>query len=207
LGGLQAEGEFEVFDSSGGWEFLFGKLLLHCFKAVHDFNADTVTVWTAQGSMALCNNVKLVKVTPMGASPAHNAKQQENSVGGSSSMNPPLRQVLHTNILEPLVQNDESGFITDHIEVTTEGASYGIEELNEDVEREGEHVEESVAEQDNRVQGEEQGTNQGGGEMPPSREVLNHSAASEGVRETDNLLVAAAEYTMIPRRRTNGQKR
>jgi len=24
LGGLQAEGEFEVFDSGGGWEFLLG---------------------------------------------------------------------------------------------------------------------------------------------------------------------------------------
>ena len=32
--------------------------------------------------------------------------------------------------------------------------------------------------------------------MLPSREVLNHSAASEEVRETDNLLVAAAEYTI-----------
>ena len=41
LGGLRAEEEFEVFDSGGGWEFLFGKPLLHCFKALHDFEADT----------------------------------------------------------------------------------------------------------------------------------------------------------------------
>jgi len=44
LGGLQAEGEFEVFDSGGGWEFLFRKPLLHRFKALHDFGTDTVTI-------------------------------------------------------------------------------------------------------------------------------------------------------------------
>ena len=44
LGGLRAQGEFEIFDSGGGWEFLFGKPLLHHFKALHDFNTDTVTI-------------------------------------------------------------------------------------------------------------------------------------------------------------------
>ena len=44
LGGLQSEGEFEVFDSGSDWEFLFGKLLLCCFNETHDFNTDTVTI-------------------------------------------------------------------------------------------------------------------------------------------------------------------
>ena len=48
LGGLQSEGEFEVFDSGGSWEFLFGKPLLRCFNATHDFNTDTVTIRTCK---------------------------------------------------------------------------------------------------------------------------------------------------------------
>jgi hypothetical protein len=44
LRGIQAEGEFEIFDSGGGWESLFRKPLLHCFEALHDFDADTFTI-------------------------------------------------------------------------------------------------------------------------------------------------------------------
>jgi len=44
LGGIQADGEFEVFDSGGSWDFQFGKPLLHRFKALHDFDTDTVTI-------------------------------------------------------------------------------------------------------------------------------------------------------------------
>ena len=32
LGGLQSEGEFEVFDSGGSWEFLFGKAAVMLFQ-------------------------------------------------------------------------------------------------------------------------------------------------------------------------------
>ena len=46
LGGVEARGEFKVFDfdSGGGWAFLFRKPLLHAFKARHNFKDDTVTI-------------------------------------------------------------------------------------------------------------------------------------------------------------------
>ena len=57
-----------------------------------------------------------------------------------------------------------------------------------------ESIEIGITEQDKGVQGEEQSTNQGGGNIPPSREVLSHSTVSEEMKETDDLLVAASEY-------------
>ena len=44
VGDVKATGEFEVFDSGGGWDFLFGKPLLRAFKALHDYECDTITV-------------------------------------------------------------------------------------------------------------------------------------------------------------------
>lgn len=44
LGGVAVDGDVVVFDSGGGWDFLFGKPLLKKFQAVHDYAADTVTV-------------------------------------------------------------------------------------------------------------------------------------------------------------------
>ncbi|KAG1841586.1 hypothetical protein F4604DRAFT_1939409 [Suillus subluteus] len=44
IGGVQAEGEFEVFDSGGGWKFLLGKPMLQVFQAIHDYSTDQVQV-------------------------------------------------------------------------------------------------------------------------------------------------------------------
>jgi len=151
-------------------------------------------IQTAQDSMVLDNSVGLVKVTPKGTSPVCSVKQQENSVGGSLSVNPPSRQVLYTNILEPSIQNDDSSFISDCVDNTAEATDYGIGEVYENVGQGRESIEIGIMEQDKRVQGEEQGTNQGGGNIPPLREVLSHSTVSEEMKETDDLLVAASEY-------------
>ena len=35
---------FEVFDSGGKWDFLFGKTLLEAFKATHNYKLDKVTI-------------------------------------------------------------------------------------------------------------------------------------------------------------------
>ena len=101
-------------------------------------------------------------------------------------MNPPSRHVLYTNILEPSIRNDKSSFISDCVDSTAEVTDYGIGEVYKDVERGRESIEIGITEQDKRVQGEEQGTNQGGGNIPPSREVLSHSTISEEMKE--NLL-------------------
>ena len=35
---------FEVFDSGGKWDFLFGKTLLEAFKAIHNYGNDEITL-------------------------------------------------------------------------------------------------------------------------------------------------------------------
>ena len=42
--GVSAKVAFEVFDSGGKWDFLFGKMLLEMFKAVHDYELDVITI-------------------------------------------------------------------------------------------------------------------------------------------------------------------
>lgn len=111
-------------------------------------------------------------------------------------MNPPPRQVLHTNVVKPLVRNDKSGFIADSMEGTTAEEDYTVKGENEDVEQRRAHVENGMVEQDTKAQREKQGTNQGGGNVPPSREVPDRNTASEEIKETDNLLVTATEYTI-----------
>jgi len=49
---VKIEGEFEVFDSGGGWAFLLGKPLLHKFRANHDFHTDTVVIRKYSGTEA-----------------------------------------------------------------------------------------------------------------------------------------------------------
>ncbi|THV06371.1 hypothetical protein K435DRAFT_592867, partial [Dendrothele bispora CBS 962.96] len=44
LGGISVRGEFEVFESGGKWEFLFGKPLLQRFHAIHDYDKDTIQI-------------------------------------------------------------------------------------------------------------------------------------------------------------------
>ncbi|KAK0470677.1 hypothetical protein IW261DRAFT_1294660, partial [Armillaria novae-zelandiae] len=44
FGPAKAKVVFEVFASSGGWSFLFGKPLLEQFQAVHDYVDDTISV-------------------------------------------------------------------------------------------------------------------------------------------------------------------
>ena len=56
LGGVEARGEFEVFDSGGGWAFLFRKPSLCAFKARHNFEDDTVTVTGNNGALTTLGN-------------------------------------------------------------------------------------------------------------------------------------------------------
>ena len=53
--GVEATGTFEVFDSGGGWSFLFGKPLLQAFKAKHDYETDEVTITNGKTTSTLCN--------------------------------------------------------------------------------------------------------------------------------------------------------
>ncbi|KAG2063691.1 hypothetical protein BDR04DRAFT_961134, partial [Suillus decipiens] len=55
IGGIQTVGEFKVFQSGGGWKFLFRKPLLRAFKAVHNYETDKVQVTGIGGTVTLCN--------------------------------------------------------------------------------------------------------------------------------------------------------
>ncbi|KIK41123.1 hypothetical protein CY34DRAFT_50702, partial [Suillus luteus UH-Slu-Lm8-n1] len=55
IGGIQARGEFEVFDSGNGWNFLFGKPMLRAFRAIHNYETDQVQVSGAGGTKTLYN--------------------------------------------------------------------------------------------------------------------------------------------------------
>ena len=182
------DGEFEVFDSGGGWTFLFGKPLLRRFQAVHDFNADTVSIRSDSHTAILHNNgAQKVLATPAGDSLTSSVEQGRISVGGSSSTNPPSRQVLQIDVINSSVRNDESGFITGLDDAPAEETDEDVRGMVED-----------ISQIDDDVPGDEQmerqGTNQGGGSTPPSREVLNHSPAPEEVKVSDEAHSAVLEY-------------
>jgi len=198
LGGIRAEAEFEIFNSGGSWEFLFGKPLLQHFKALHDFNTDIVTIRSACESVILCNTAEgNTPTAPIGVSLTLDVEQQEISVGGSSGMNPPLRQVSHTDVSGTLVQNDKLdiflGYANKTVEAVGEDTTHADKEHTQDEEEpmKPDRNSESWESQD-----EEQGMNQGGGSTPPSREVLNQSTASEDVKETDNIHATASEVVV-----------
>lgn len=106
-------------------------------------------------------------ITPTGSRLASNAEQQENLVGGSSSMKPPSRQVLHTDIVDSVVQNDESGFVTGGISSVEEPTGEEIVTLEDegDTQEEECSMTEAVL-QDIEGQREKQGTNWGGDIAP-----------------------------------------
>jgi len=55
--GIEACGTFEVFNSGGGWSFLFGKPLLRAFKAKHDYVTDEVTIADNRNVATLRNHL------------------------------------------------------------------------------------------------------------------------------------------------------
>ena len=58
--GISADVSFEVFDSGGKWDFLFGKTLLEMFKAIHTYESDEITIRGGKGNATLYNQLHLV---------------------------------------------------------------------------------------------------------------------------------------------------
>ena len=97
LGGVAFEGEFEVFDSKGGWAFLFGKPLMQAAHANHDFETDIVRICSESGTITLTNQINELAAehaVALGVSLTLDVKQWGTRKGGSSGQNPPLRQVF-----------------------------------------------------------------------------------------------------------------
>ena len=55
VNGVKAKVAFEVFDSGGRWDFLFGKTLLETFKAVHNYEVDEIVI-NGDGGKATIRN-------------------------------------------------------------------------------------------------------------------------------------------------------
>ncbi|KAJ3870448.1 hypothetical protein F5051DRAFT_447687, partial [Lentinula edodes] len=76
--GVEVEGGFEVFDSGGGWKFLFGKPLLEQFAAVHDYRKDVIVLKGEQGKWTEVFNKGLgVSLTPDPTTVLEERGQQE----------------------------------------------------------------------------------------------------------------------------------
>ena len=104
LGEVTVNGEFEVFDSGRSWAFLLGKPLLRTFRAMQAYETDTVSIGNTNNKrITLRNEIKMPK--PGGDRPGVNltldVKQCDVVTGGSSTMNPPPREVPNDTIHEP----------------------------------------------------------------------------------------------------------
>jgi hypothetical protein len=53
--GIRAKLAFEVFDSGGKWDFLFGKSLLETFKAIHNYERDEIILKETNKTATLYN--------------------------------------------------------------------------------------------------------------------------------------------------------
>jgi hypothetical protein len=90
--GIRAKGEFEVFNSGGGWGFLFGKPMLQAFRAIHEYETDTIHILDQQWGITLFNQI--MDTPSKKANLTLDNKQWENVVRGLET--PPSRQVLTT---------------------------------------------------------------------------------------------------------------
>ena len=59
VNGVSTDVIFEVFDSGGKWDFLFGKTLLETFKAVHNYESDEITLRGIEGTTVIRNQAKI----------------------------------------------------------------------------------------------------------------------------------------------------
>ena len=79
IAGVEVHGAFEVFDSGGNWEILFGKPLLKAFKAIHDYTSDIVTIGNEELSATLQNEINISTVKNKCENQGTLDKQDQNS--------------------------------------------------------------------------------------------------------------------------------
>ena len=169
LGGVEAQGEFEVFDSGGGWAFLFGKPLLCAFKARHNFEDDTVTVMGDNSALTTLGNGMMKRYTgkspeSIGISLTLDVKQRESSLGGSPKQDPPPREVTRSK--PPSSERIDCHLPSDIPFGEDDWTSLfaNVETLKRNMQR------------SEMKEKEERGNEMGGTDAPPLREVLETSA-------------------------------
>ena len=96
IDGVKACGSFEVFDSGGSWEFLFGKPLLTRFNAIHEYKTDTVTVESRGVKAVLENQTKRTKVQD--EANQTNGKEEAKSTVGDEETSPSREVTTKTHV-------------------------------------------------------------------------------------------------------------
>ena len=96
IDGVKACGSFEVFDSGGSWEFLFGKPLLTRFNAIHEYKTDTVTVESRGVKAVLENQTKRTKVQD--EANQMNGKEETKSTVGDEETSPSREVTTKTHV-------------------------------------------------------------------------------------------------------------
>jgi hypothetical protein len=122
LGGITFQGEFKVFDSKGGWAFLFGKPLMRAAHATHNFETDVVKIRTESGAVTLSNQINdeaAERAIALGVSLTLDVKQWGTMKGGSSGRKPPSRQVFDSQHGVAVEQIDKHEHI-EHVATTQE---------------------------------------------------------------------------------------
>jgi hypothetical protein len=160
LGGIMINGGFEVFNSKGGWDFLFGKPLLRQFKAVHDYRTGTITIKHPQTGhkVILHNQLHLPIENDKNEKDIHwtsDIEQWGNTIGGTSGKNPPLRQVPNNVYKDTQPICDKS-----------------MENIGQQTITENEAAETTPTTEKAEDEMETHSNHSGGKEQPPSREVI-----------------------------------
>ena len=88
ISGVQVEGSFEVFESQGNWEFLFGKPLLTAFHVVHEYTNDTVTIENKGHTAILKNQNSLAPKTQVNPNRAGTIEKEQEDLKGSVNVLP-----------------------------------------------------------------------------------------------------------------------
>jgi transposase InsO family protein len=104
INNISHEGTFQVFDSNGAWSALFGKPLLKKFKAVHEYDLDTIKIPKEDNWVELKNQWENKKETrpPTHPNPNLDGNTQRNSFKGDQCASPSRQVPNHTRIKEPI---------------------------------------------------------------------------------------------------------
>ena len=181
LGGIEFEGEFEVFNSKGGWAFLFGKLLMRKAWAIHDFEADVVKIRSESGTITLTNQINeeaAEHAIALGVSLTLDAKQWGTIKGGPSGQNPPSRQVSGS---QPKTTTDQ----IDKHKHATEPDTRSDTQLIVACEEQKQGIDVTSGEM-NHIEGAERNETEEGGEgNTPTREVPLPTSIAKSPHQAD----------------------
>jgi transposase InsO family protein len=107
INGVSANVTFEVFDSGGKWDFLFGKNLLETFKAVHNYEHDEITLNGKGGETVLYNQSHIATQAhePTSESPiciiTESTQPEEDTASEIQIEPPPKDSSLFTRMTKP----------------------------------------------------------------------------------------------------------